>query len=180
MPERIRSTPFFIGRIKMHFSYCPDCGEKLTEVTIGDEGLVPFCESCQRPHFDLFTTSIITAVINEYNEIALLHQDYVSKTNHVLVAGIMKPRESAEETVIREVKEEIGQDVERLEFIQSYPYSGKDMLMLGFLSRVKKKDLRLSGEVDSAEWVALEKAPELLREGSISWDLVQQIIKKLS
>lgn len=33
--------------------------------------------------------------------------------------------ESAEETVIREVKEEIGQDVESLEFIKSYPYEKK-------------------------------------------------------
>lgn len=66
----------------------------------------------------MFTTSIITAVVNEYNEIALLRQNYVSATKYVCVAGIMKMGESAEETVIREVKEEIGQDVESLEFIK--------------------------------------------------------------
>ena len=68
----------------------------------------------------MFTTSIIAAVVNEYREVALLRQSYISTTRYVCVAGIMKIGESAEDTVIREVKEEIGQDVESLEFISSY------------------------------------------------------------
>ena len=95
----------------MHFTYCPHCGSKLISKEIGDEGFIPYCESCEIPLWDMFTTSIITAVVNEYREIALLRQNYVSTTNYVCVAGIMKPGESAEETVIREVKEELGVDI---------------------------------------------------------------------
>ena len=160
----------------MHFNYCPYCGSKLINKEIGDEGMIPFCEKCNFPLWDMFTTSIIVAVINEENEIALLRQDYVSTTKYVCVAGIMKLGESAEETVIREVKEEIGQDVESLEYISSYPYDKKEMLMLGFKASVKKKDIVLSKEVNSAEWVPLEKAPSLLREGGIAWQLVRRII----
>lgn len=58
----------------------------------------------------MFTTCIIAAVVNECGEIALLRQNYVSATKYVCVAGIMKIGESAEGTVVREVKEEIGQD----------------------------------------------------------------------
>ena len=58
--------------------------------------------------WDTFTTSIIAAVVNEYREVALLRQNYVSKERFVCVAGIMKIGESAEDAVIREVKEEIG------------------------------------------------------------------------
>ena len=90
----------------------------------------------------------------------------------------MKLGESAEETVIREVKEEIGQDVEKLEFIKSYPYPKKEMLMLGYKATVHKKDFHLSGEVDSVEWVKLEEAPEKLREGGIAWQLVKTIIER--
>ena len=32
----------------MKFTYCPDCGDKLVPKTLGDEGDVPFCESCNR------------------------------------------------------------------------------------------------------------------------------------
>ena len=162
----------------MRFTYCPHCGTKLISKEIGDEGMIPFCENCNIPLWDMFTTSIIAAVVNEYNEIALLRQNYVSATNYVCVAGIMKIGESAEDTVIREVREEIGQKVEKLEFIRSYPYEKKEMLMLGYKATVKKQDFKLSGEVDSAEWVKYENALSLLREGSIAWQLVKSVIEE--
>lgn len=162
----------------MRFTYCPHCGTKLISKEIGDEGMIPFCENCNIPLWDMFTTSIIAAVVNEYNEIALLRQNYVSATNYVCVAGIMKIGESAEDTVIREVQEEIGQKVEKLEFIRSYPYEKREMLMLGYKAIVKKQDFKLSGEVDSAEWVKYENALSLLREGSIAWQLVRAVAEQ--
>ncbi|MBO4697182.1 MAG: NUDIX domain-containing protein [Lachnospiraceae bacterium] len=159
----------------MHFRFCPFCGKKLIDKEIGDEGMIPFCENCSIPLWDMFTTSVIVAVINEYDEIALLRQNYVSTTKYVCVAGIMKLGESAEETVAREVFEELGQTVESIQYVHSYPYDKKEMLMLGYKVTVKKKDLQLSGEVDSAEWVPLDKALSLLREGGIAWQLVKTI-----
>lgn len=159
----------------MHFTYCPHCGNKLTRKEIGDEGLIPFCEKCDVPLWDMFTTSIIAAVVNEQNEIALLRQNYVSATNYVCVAGIMKLGESAEDTVRREVKEEIGLDVEEVKFVRSYPYEKKEMLMLGYKAAVKKSDFTISGEVESVQWVRFENALGLLREGSIAWQLVKTV-----
>lgn len=164
------------GRI-MHFTYCCHCGTKTIFKEIGDEGEIPYCPSCEIPLWDMFTTCIICAVVNECGEIALIRQNYVSKTNYVCVAGVMKLGESAEETAHREVKEELGLDVAELEFVQSYPYIKKEMLMLGFKAIVKKADFVLSKEVDLAEWVKLEYALEKLREGSIAWQLVNHVIK---
>lgn len=161
----------------MHFKYCPRCGNQLIKKEIGDEGLIPFCEKCNDPLWDMFTTSIIAAVVNEENEIALLRQNYVSTSKYVCVAGIMKIGESAENTVIREIKEEIGLDVIELEFIKSYPYEKKEMLMLGYKATVKKSDFIISGEVDSVQWIKFENALDLLREGSIAWQLVKQVIE---
>lgn len=160
----------------MHFTYCPHCGTKTILKEIGDEGMIPFCETCNVPLWDMFTTSIIAAVVNEFDEVALLRQNYVSTTKYVCVAGIMKLGESAEETVVREVKEEIGQDVIELSFVRSYPYDKKEMLMLGYKAVVKKQEFRLSGEVDSVEWVPFDRALAMLREGSIAWQLVKSVI----
>lgn len=162
----------------MRFTYCPHCGSRLIKRETGDEGLIPFCEKCNIPLWDMFTTSIITAVVNEYNEVALLRQGYVSTSCYVCVAGIMKIGESAEETVIREVAEEIGQQVDEVCYMGSYSYEKKEMLMLGYRASVKKKELILSKEVDSAEWVKLDNALELLREGSIAWQLVKAVKEK--
>ena len=162
----------------MRFIYCPHCGDKLIKKEIGDEGLIPFCETCSIPLWDMSETCIITAVINAENEVALLKQNYVTTETYVCVAGHMKIGESAEETVIREVKEELGLNVEELEFIKSYPYEKKEMLMLGFKVKVKKADFVFSQEVDTAKWFPFPDALENIREGSIAWQLVKAVIEE--
>ena len=162
----------------MHFKYCPHCGLELIQKEIGDEGKIPYCTSCQVPLFDMFSTCIICAVVNEEREVALLRQNYISAATYVCVSGYMKIGESAEETVCREVKEELGLDVESLRYISSYPFTKKEMLMLGYQARVKKKEFDLSGEVDSAKWFPFEAALDQIREGSIAWQLVKQVIEE--
>lgn len=160
----------------MRFTYCPHCGNELIKKEIGDEGLVPFCEKCSVPLWDMFTTCIITAVVNEYDEVALLKQSYLTSASYVCVAGHMKIGEAAEETVVREVKEELGLDVESLNFVKTYPYEQKEMLMLGYKAEVKKADFVYSQEVDSAKWFSFDEALENIREGSIAWKLVKEVI----
>jgi NAD+ diphosphatase len=160
----------------MKFTYCPHCGTKAVLREIGDEGMIPYCEQCKVPLWDMFTTCIICAVVNEDKEIALLRQNYVSTTNYVCVAGVMKLGESAEETAAREIEEEIGQKVEELTFVKTYPYEKKEMLMLGFKAKVKKADFKLSGEVDSTCWFKFAVALEQMLDGSIAWRRVKSVI----
>lgn len=159
----------------MKYIFCPSCGEKLIEKEIGDEGFVPFCLSCNKPVFEVFNVCIITAVLNEFDEIALIKQEYVSSINFVCVAGYIKPHENAEETALREVQEELGIVPIWSKYIKSYFYEKRDMLMLGFLTRVKKSDFNLSDEVDSAEWFEYKDALAMLRDGSIAKQLVIEI-----
>lgn len=159
----------------MRFTYCPHCGGKLILKEIGDEGMIPYCEHCRVPLWDSFSTCVICAVVNEFSEIALLRQDYVSLENYVCIAGYMKPGESAEDTARREVEEETGLTVTGLQYIKSWPYEKKDLLMLGFLVRVKKDAFRISGEVDSASWFPLAQAADHIRTGSIAWQLVNNV-----
>lgn len=162
----------------MHFTFCPHCGTKLEYKEIGDEGQLPYCNQCNIPYWDMFSTSIICAVVNEYNEIALLRQEYVSTSNYVCVAGMIKIGENGEETCKREIKEELGLDATKLSFVNSYYYDKKQLLMIGYRADVIKKDFSLSGEVDSAKWFSLDEALSYLREGGIAWQLVSSIINK--
>ena len=164
----------------MRFSYCPHCGSKLTKKEIGDEGLVPFCEPCNMPLFYMFSTCVICAVTNECGEVALLKQTNLSATRYVCVSGFMKIGESAETSAAREIEEEIGQKVEEISFVRSYPYEQKEMLMLGFHAKVKKNALVLSKEVDDAEWVPFHEALGKIREGSIAWQLVKEVTESVA
>ena len=37
----------------MRFAYCPHCGTKAILKEIGDEGLMPYCDQCQIPLWDM-------------------------------------------------------------------------------------------------------------------------------
>lgn len=165
----------------MRFTYCPDCGTKLIPKEIGDEGLVPWCECCQKPLFDMFSSCIIVLVVNEYEEAALLRQNYLSTQYHTLVSGYMKPGETAEECTRREVLEEIGIELESLRFVGTYWFARKDQLMIGFIARAKKTPLKLSGEVDEAAWINVADAIGMVHpKGSVSYALLERYNQELA
>lgn len=146
----------------MQYDYCPKCGTKNVLKEIGDEGMVPWCETCKRPWFPTFSTCIIALAVDEEGDVAVLRQNYISAQYHVLVSGYMTPGESAEECAAREVEEELGLKVSKVHMTGTYWYGKKDMLMIGFLAKVNKLDFNLSTEVDQAVWVRPEEALKLL------------------
>jgi NAD+ diphosphatase len=160
----------------MKYTYCPKCGEKLTKKSFGDEVDVPFCEKCKCPHFDFSQPCVICLVVDPDNKIALIRQSYVSD-KFVCVAGYMKQGETAEGTAVREVKEETGLQVLAAQYVKSYYYSKKDMLMLGFVCRVEKGNFALSNEVESAEWFTVEEARGCLQQGSTAMELLNDWVK---
>lgn len=162
----------------MHHTYCPDCGARLTDRPLSDEGLVPWCEACGRPWFDSFSTCIIAAVMNAKGEV-LLQQETRRPEREVLVAGYIKPGESAEAAARREIAEETGLTVTSLRYLASWPHLEGNQLMLGFVAKALGDVHSSASEVLSARWCAPEEAVAALREGSIAQRAVIRI-KKLS
>lgn len=136
----------------MKFTYCPDCGTRLSARELGDEGMVPWCDRCSRPWFDMFPTAVIALVHDGAGRVLLLRQNYISTEFCNLVSGYIKPGEDAETTARREILEETGQEVLELEPVCTRWFPKKQMLMIGFFARVEPHPLHLSGEVDSAAW----------------------------
>lgn len=158
----------------MRFGYCPFCGTKTVSREIGDEGEIPYCEHCERPLFDMFSTCVLNIVVNEDNEVALIRQSYGNTERFVGVAGFMKCGETPEEAACREVREELGLTAEEVCYIDSCFYEGRDQLMLGMLVRVKRADFRISGELLEARWFTIGDGIKTVRDGSI----VQRFLKK--
>ena len=157
----------------MHFQFCPSCGSKLVLKEAGDDGMVPYCEPCSKMWFDMFSSCIIALVANEYHEIALLRQPSLSDRG-VFVSGYITPGESAEDAAVREIKEELGLDVEKLESTGTFWFKKRGQLMHGFIANVRKQELICSSEIESASWVPAEKAPEIMFEdwnGNRAWDI---------
>lgn len=158
----------------MRYTHCPDCGRVLTARELGDEGLVPWCDECRRPWFDIFSTCIITAVLNADGQV-LLQRESRRPEMEVLVAGYIKPGESAEEATRREIAEETGLTATSLRYVGSFPHGGGDRLMLGFAAQAEGEAKPDSTEVVSARWTSLDEAVAALREGSIAQQVVMAI-----
>ena len=158
----------------MRFVHCPACGRALFSRPLGDEGLVPWCEGCNRPWFDSFSTCIIAAVMNPRGEV-LLQRETRRPEREVLVAGYIKPGESAEEAAHREIAEETGMTATSLRYVGSWPHEGGDRLMLGFAAVAEGEARPDSSEVISARWTTLEEAIAALREGSVAQQVMMTI-----
>lgn len=161
----------------MRHSFCPECGKSLSARALGDEGLVPWCEHCQRPWFDSFSTCIIAAVMNSRGEM-LLQRETRRPEREVLVAGYIKPGESAEDAAIREIAEETGLRTVSLHYVASYPHMDGSMLMLGYAAVAEGENHPDSSEVLSARWVSPDEAVAALRQGSIGQQLAAAILHK--
>ncbi len=161
----------------MRYTFCPDCGQQLTDRPIGDEGLVPWCEGCQRPWFDAFSTCIIAAAMNTKGEV-LLQRETRRPDREVLVAGYIKPGESAEEAARREIAEETGLTALSLRYMGSWPHMDGNQLMLGYRAQTEGNVLSDSSEVLSARWCTLDEAVAALKQGSIAQQLVMAIRHK--
>lgn len=160
----------------MRYVFCPDCGARLSDRVLGDEGLVPWCNDCQRPWFDTFSACIIAAVMNAEGQV-LLQRETRRPDREVLVAGYIKPGETAEDAACREITEETSLTVTSLRYIASYPHIDGDMLMLGFCATAEGELQPSDSEILSARWCTPEEAVASLREGSIAQQVVMAIAK---
>lgn len=166
----------------MRYNYCPKCGNKLIAKQAGDDGDVPFCEECQEYWFDSFASCVIVLVYNEFQEVVLSRQGYISDTYASFTSGFMSPGETAEETAVREVKEEIGLDVQNLEYAGTYWFGAREQLLHGFIAYSPKSELNLSQEVDDAKWISVLDAPKYMfpeSPGNAAYGIYRKYLKKL-
>lgn len=166
----------------MRFTYCPDCGTKLSRRDLGDDKDVPWCGKCGRPWFPMFPVAAIALVYNDRGEVLLLRQNYISSEFHNLVSGYVVPGENAELCARREILEETGLETDSLELVLTSWFEKKEMLMVGFFAHVSGGELRLSQEVDAAGWYPAGNILAMLstRPGSTSRVLAERFLMRKS
>ncbi len=159
----------------MRFRFCPECGSPCTERQIGDEGLIPFCDGCSRPWFEMFSTCVLSVVIGRDGRRLLIRQSYGDTARYVGVAGYMKCGETAEQAAAREIAEETGIAVSGVRLLFSAWHAPRGQLMLCFAAFAEGEALTLSGEVAEGKWFTQEEAEAAVRPGSI----IAQLVKAL-
>lgn len=159
--------------------YCMECGTKLEDKFLKNEGMVPWCKTCETFRFPVFSTAVSMEVLNPDRDKILLIKQY-GKDRYILVAGYVNKGENAEDTVVREVKEELGLNVTDLHFEKSEYFAPSNTLMLNFSCVVDSESLAhiSEEEVDSCRWFTLKEAAENIAEGSLAGKFLTRFLKE--
>lgn len=159
--------------------YCRNCGQKLSLRFCENEGLVPYCEKCEKYIFPQFAVAVSMVVTNRNQDQVLLAK-HVEDDDFILFAGYVKKGENAEKTVPREIKEELGVNVVKSKYMSSKYHSVRDVLMLNFLVSIEDKEIKLNhDEIAEARWCSFDEALSLIRKGTTAEYFLQNAVKEL-
>ncbi|MDD6212321.1 MAG: NAD(+) diphosphatase [Clostridiales bacterium] len=144
--------------------FCGHCGHPLIP---SEKERAFICPDCHRVSYPKICPAVIVAVTHKDR---ILVSRYAGRTNarYALIAGFAEIGETIEETVHREVMEEVGVKVKNLQFYKSQPWSFSDSLLMGFFCELDGSGEIHLDETELAEacWLTREEMPS--REGDIS------------
>ena len=159
--------------------YCRNCGQKLSLRFCENEGLVPYCNQCENYMFPLFSVAVSMVVTNRAQDKILLAK-HADDEDFILFAGYVKKGETAERTVPREIKEELGINVVKTKYMSSRYHDPKDILMLNFIVIVEENQpIKLNEEIAEARWCTPEEALKLIRKGTTAEFFLLNAVKEL-
>lgn len=157
---------FHIGQWRADSRFCGRCGAKNTDAS-GE--LARLCPVCGRMEFPRIAPAVITLVINDADEALLAHNKNFDAGIYSLIAGFTEAGESLENTVIREIREEVNIEVRDVRYVCSQPWPFPHSLMVGFTACYASGTLRPDGiEILDAQWFSRNKLPLLPGHASVS------------
>ena len=170
-----------IGRAKQlvdwhrHHQYCGACGQ-VTAITSQDRSRK--CDHCNLTFYPRLSPSIIT-LVHRGEELLLAKNAAASANFYSTLAGFVEPGESIEQTVHREVFEEVGIRVKNLHYFSSQSWPFPNSLMLGFHAEYDSGEIVIQEEeIADAQWFHYTSLPNPPAMMSISGWLIDDFIKR--
>ena len=155
--------------------FCGKCGTKTAEKP--DERAI-ICPNCNTVVFPKISPAIIVAILCK-NKILLAHNSNFEQKRYSLVAGYVDVGETLEETVMREVKEEVGLDVKNIRYYKSQPWAFSGSMMIGFTAEADDtQPIRPDNvEITEADWFSRENLPNHPPKISIAGEMIDKFEK---
>ena len=151
--------------------FCGHCGAK----TVHQETeRAMFCPECRQIIYPAVPPSVIVG-IKDGDRILLTKYAHGAYRKYSLVAGYAEIGESMEQTVEREVMEEVGLRVKNITYYKSQPWPISDTFLMGYFAELDGSDQITLQEEELAEatWFYRSELPELQSHLSLTNEMIE-------
>jgi len=146
----------------VHFAsvhrFCGRCGTATTrDVSVR-------CMRCPRCELTVYppVSPAVIVLVRRGTEALLARSSRFTTGFYSTLAGFVEPGESLEETLRREVREEVGLEITNLRYFGSQPWPFPHSLMVGFVADHASGDIVVDGdEIEDARWFRADALPPI-------------------
>ena len=154
--------------------FCGRCGSTMAQ---HPQDRAMSCENCGHINYPRISPSIIV-LITKGEEMLLARNANWPTNMYSTLAGFVEAGESIEQTVHREVFEEVGLEVQNLRYFGSQSWPFPNSLMLGFHAEYAGGDIVCqAGEIADAQWFTKDNMPQTPPKTAISGWLIEEFLQ---
>ena len=157
----------------MNTRYCGVCGAPMVLET----DISKRCTGCGKEVWPQLATAVIVLIHRGKDEVLLVRGHSFRSRFHGLVAGFVETGETLEEAVRREVKEEVGLEIDNIRYFSSQPWPYPCGLMVGFNADYAGGEIKLQKEeIAEGGWFDRGHLPTIPEKLSIARKLIDSWI----
>lgn len=155
--------------------FCGNCGTKNNHK---EDERAMICPNCNTVIYPKISPAIIVAILSN-DKILLARNNNFRGFMFSLIAGYVDVGETLEETVKREVKEEVGLDVWNIRYYKSQPWPLSSSMMIGFIAEAdENQPISLTDhEIAEAAWYTRGNLPNHALSISIAGEMIEKFEK---
>ncbi|MBD1909171.1 MULTISPECIES: NAD(+) diphosphatase [unclassified Leptolyngbya] len=153
--------------------FCGHCAARMTQLP--DER-AKRCPNCGLVNYPRLSPAVIV-LIARGEELLLARAPHFPAGMYGLVAGFVEPGESLEDTIKREVHEEVGITIKNLCYFGSQPWPFPNSLMVGFTAEYENGEIEIDPqELEVAAWFHKYNLPIIPPSISIARKLIDWFV----
>ena len=138
--------------------YCGFCGAPTRH---GETERVLECPACSHQFFPRINPCVIM-LVTRGEEVLLARGARYRGGFYSCLAGFIEVGETPEQTVAREVREEVGLEIGNIRYVESQSWPFPSQLMLGFLADFRSGEIVPEpGEIEEAGWFPIGELPNV-------------------
>ncbi|HWP80107.1 MAG TPA: NAD(+) diphosphatase [Candidatus Acidoferrum sp.] len=153
--------------------FCGRCG---TQTERGSTERSVVCPQCGLVEYPKISPAVIVAV-SDGDKLLMARNAAGTYKRYGLIAGFVEVGESFEDTVRREVMEEVGLKLKNIRYYKSQPWAFSDSEMIGFFADLDgAPDITLQrSELAEAVWFDKDEIPPTVSTVSIASELIDMV-----